>query len=63
MAIVKPAFLLAVVILTSLSQPSTAAWGFGSSDPGKVLLRDVQVLTLHDGKMTAGELLVTSLRE
>ena len=28
--------------------------GWGSSDPGKVLLRDVQVLTLKSGQMTTG---------
>ena len=27
---------------------------WGSNDPGKVLLRDVQVLTLKNGKMTTG---------
>ena len=30
------------------------AWGFSSDDPGKVLLRDVQVLTLRAGQMTTG---------
>merc|ERR1712107_433993 len=29
-------------------------WGFSSDDPGKVLLRDVQVLTLRAGQMTTG---------
>ena len=32
----------------------SAGWGFGGNDPGKVKLRDVQVLTLKDGKMTTG---------
>ena len=54
MEVHKPAFILALVIVATLTTPTTAAWGFGSSDPGKVLLRDVQVLTLHDGKMTTG---------
>jgi hypothetical protein len=32
-----------------------AAWGFGGgSGDGKVLLKDVQTLTLHHGKMTTG---------
>ena len=30
------------------------AWGFKSDNPGKVLLRDVQVLTLRHGQMTTG---------
>ena len=30
------------------------AWGFKSDNPGKVLLRDVQVLTLRNGQMTTG---------
>ena len=30
------------------------AWGFKSDNPGKVLLRDVQVLTLRLGQMTTG---------
>ena len=33
--------------------PGVAAWGFGN-DPGKVLLRDVQVLTLKSGQMSTG---------
>ena len=28
---------------------------WGSKDPGKVLLRDIQVLTLRNGKMTTGK--------
>ena len=32
---------------------SNAGWG-SSNDPGKVLLRDVQVLTLKSGQMTTG---------
>ena len=32
---------------------SSAGWG-SSNDPGKVLLRDVQVLTLKSGQMTTG---------
>ena len=50
---------LTVVVFTIglVSYPSevSAAWGFSSgSEPGKVLLRDVQVLTLRDGDMTTG---------
>ena len=41
-----------VVILGTIFINSTAAWG--SNDPGKVLLKDVQVLTLKAGKMTTG---------
>ncbi len=44
------------VLVCLVVTPTLAAWGFGSSDPGKVLLRDVQVLTLHSGKMTTGKL-------
>ena len=33
---------------------SNAGWG-SSNDPGKVLLRDVQVLTLKSGQMTTGK--------
>jgi hypothetical protein len=55
--------LLTLVMLTTMANPSKAAWGFGSSDPGKVLLRDVQVLTLYDGKMTTGTRFKISGRE
>lgn len=44
--------LVLVVILGTIFINSTAAWG--SNDPGKVLLKDVQVLTLKAGQMTTG---------
>ena len=47
---------ISLAILFGLLGPSLAAWGFGSTDPGKVLLKDVQVLTLHSGKMTTGKI-------
>ena len=31
-----------------------AAWGFGDSKADKVLLKDIQVLTLHAGRSTTG---------
>ena len=49
-------FVLIFAVLFGLVGPSFAAWGFGSSDPGKVLLKDVQVLTLHSGKMKTGKI-------
>ena len=49
-------FVIVFAVLLGLAGPSLAAWGFGSSDPGKVLLKDVQVLTLHSGKMTTGKI-------
>ncbi len=45
--------LIAAILVASLPG-CLSAWGFGSSDPGKVLLRDVQVLTLKSGQMTTG---------
>ena len=39
---------------------SNAGWG-SSNDPGKVLLRDVQVLTLKSGQMTTGMYLLSSI--
>lgn len=44
---------LAATLLLISTNPCIAAWGFGS-DPGKVLLKDVQVLTLRTGQMTTG---------
>ena len=46
--------LLCTVILSLAISSASAAWGFGGNDPGKVKLKDVQVLTLKDGKMTTG---------
>lgn len=46
--------LLCIYLIICLVVPSWGAWGFGASDSGKVLLRDVQVLTLQAGKMTTG---------
>ena len=41
-----------VLTILAVSVPDTlAGWG---NDPGKVLLKDVQTLTLRDGKMTTG---------
>lgn len=48
MKILLPTFILACL------SPTNAAWGFNSNDPGKVLLRDIQVLTLKSGQMTTG---------
>jgi len=48
----KTSILVLVVILSTIF--INAAWGFGSKDPGKVLLKDVQVLTLKAGQMTTG---------
>ena len=48
--------LLFAVVCLSLALPSAvlAGWGFGGgSDPGKVRLQDVQVLTLKQGKVTS----------
>ena len=51
----KPAFwLLSLLIMSHMVAKGSAGWGFGGNDPGKVKLRDVQVLTLKDGKMTTG---------
>ena len=47
-------WLFALIVVSVVIQTSSAAWGFGGSDPGKVKLKDVQVLTLKDGKMTTG---------
>ena len=47
--------LLVTVVCLALALPSSvlAGWGFGGgNDPGKVLLQDVQVLTLKQGKVT-----------
>jgi hypothetical protein len=43
-----------LVLLVCILPYSLAAWGFGGSDPGKVRLQDVQVLTLKQGHMTTG---------
>merc|ERR550539_103090 len=50
------AVLLTATLLASQTAEVSCAFGFSSSwsDPGKVLLRDVQVLTLRDGEMTTG---------
>ena len=46
--------MLTIFLIFGLCSQTLAAWGFGSKDPGKVLLRDVQVLTLKNGQMTTG---------
>ena len=46
--------LLGVMVICVALHTANAAWGFGGKDPGKVRLKDVQVLTLKDGKMTTG---------
>merc|ERR1719411_817222 len=46
--------LVFLILLSTIISQASAAWGFGSSDPGKVSLRDVQVLTLKAGQMTTG---------
>ena len=48
----KTSILILVVVLNTIFINPTAAWG--SNDPGKVLLKDVQVLTLKAGQMTTG---------
>merc|ERR1711988_166142 len=48
----KTSILILVVVLSTIFINPTAAWG--SNDPGKVLLKDVQVLTLKAGQMTTG---------
>ena len=45
---------LKIFIIALFFNVSNAAWGFGSKDPGKVMLRDIQVLTLNSGKQTTG---------
>jgi hypothetical protein len=45
---------LVVALWALLASLGECAWGFGSSDAGKVLLRDVQVLTLRSGHKTTG---------
>lgn len=44
-----------LLCLACLALMVSGAHSWGSKDPGKVLLRDVQVLTLRQGKMTAGK--------
>ena len=46
--------MLAVVLLCMAVGNSAGFGGGWSNDPGKVLLQDVKVLTLKDGKMTTG---------
>ena len=46
--------LVFLILLSTIISQASAAWGFGSKDPGKVLLKDVQVLTLKAGQMTTG---------
>ena len=45
--------ILKIFIFVLTLNLSNAGWG-SSNDPGKVLLRDVQVLTLKSGQMTTG---------
>ena len=46
--------LVFLILMSTIISQASAAWGFGSKDPGKVLLKDVQVLTLKAGQMTTG---------
>jgi len=46
--------MIGIVVICMAVSTASAAWGFGGEDHGKVKLKDVQVLTLKDGKMTTG---------
>ena len=55
MKLLYPALLLLVALTSTFSVQGAEAWGFGGgSDPGKVLMKDVTVLTLYEGQMTSG---------
>lgn len=46
---------LLLALTAALSVQCAQAWGFGGgNDPGKVLMKDVSVLTLYEGQMTSG---------